>query len=126
MLGLNDHHIARRRPPDFGLYWQSIPGHGRGDGAYVLAQDPDYIILGASTGLGPRAPLRERSIADTDRNLRSEMANNAWFVSDHEIATSKDFELQYELRRMYVRYSMDGSDPKKGHRRHVFTYYRRR
>jgi hypothetical protein len=41
MLGLNDHHIARHRPPDFG---EGRLAHELGDGAYVLARRPDLIL----------------------------------------------------------------------------------
>jgi arabinofuranosyltransferase len=41
MLGLNDRHIARRRPPDFGA---GPLAHELGDGAYVLSQRPDLIV----------------------------------------------------------------------------------
>ena len=41
MLGLNDHHLARQRPPDFG---EGPLAHELGDGAYVLSRRPDLII----------------------------------------------------------------------------------
>jgi hypothetical protein len=41
MLGLNDHHIARRRPQDFG---RGRLAHELGDGAYVLSRAPDLIV----------------------------------------------------------------------------------
>jgi len=47
MMGLNDHHIARRRPANFGRGWL---GHELGDGAYVLGRRPDVIIYGFPTG----------------------------------------------------------------------------
>jgi len=43
MLGLNDHHIADRRPDNFG---HGLAGHELGDGAYVLDRAPDIIISG--------------------------------------------------------------------------------
>jgi arabinofuranosyltransferase len=42
MLGLNDRHIARTRPPDFG---QGYIGHELGDGRYVLDRAPDLVLL---------------------------------------------------------------------------------
>lgn len=42
MLGLNDFHIARHRPPDMA---PGIPGHELGDGVYVLSRKPDLIAL---------------------------------------------------------------------------------
>jgi hypothetical protein len=51
LMGLNDRHIARTRPPDFG---QGYIGHELGDGAYVLSRRPDLVILcspgGSATG----------------------------------------------------------------------------
>ncbi len=41
MLGLNDHHLARHRPADFG---SGKLAHELGDGAYVLSRRPDLII----------------------------------------------------------------------------------
>jgi hypothetical protein len=41
MLGLNDHHLARQRPADFG---EGKLAHELGDGAYVLSRRPDLII----------------------------------------------------------------------------------
>ncbi len=49
MLGLNDAHIARRRPAGFG---QGHHGHELGDGNYILERHPD-IIIGGILG-GPR------------------------------------------------------------------------
>jgi hypothetical protein len=43
MLGLNDRHIARRAIPDMGT---GVAGHEKGDGAYILRQRPDLILLG--------------------------------------------------------------------------------
>jgi len=46
MLGLNDAYIARHRPADMGQGWL---GHELGDGAYVLARQPDMLML---SGIG--------------------------------------------------------------------------
>jgi hypothetical protein len=40
MLGLNDPHIARSRPPNLG---SGVIGHEHGDGSYVLSRRPDII-----------------------------------------------------------------------------------
>jgi arabinofuranosyltransferase len=51
MLGLNDHHIARRPVvQDPTLPWSHLPGHQKGDGSYVLDRKPDFIIIGGSQG----------------------------------------------------------------------------
>jgi hypothetical protein len=47
MLGLNDVHIAHRAVPDMGKGWA---GHEKGDGAYVLARRPDYILFHSVAG----------------------------------------------------------------------------
>jgi hypothetical protein len=47
MLGLNDAHIARRRPEGFG---EGLQGHELGDGDYVFERAPDIIIGGILGG----------------------------------------------------------------------------
>ena len=47
LMGLNDRHIARTRPPDFG---HGFLGHELGDGAYVLSRRPDLVILCTPAG----------------------------------------------------------------------------
>jgi arabinofuranosyltransferase len=47
MMGLNDRHIARTRPPDFG---QGYIGHELGDGRYVLARGPDLVLFCSPAG----------------------------------------------------------------------------
>lgn len=47
MLGLNDRHIARHRPPDFG---RRGLGHELGDGRYVLEREPDLVLMCRPTG----------------------------------------------------------------------------
>jgi arabinofuranosyltransferase len=56
-------------------FWQLLPGHGKGDGKYVLSQKPDYIILGGAEG-----------------------SIEPWFLGDQEIFNSQDFENNYELK----------------------------
>jgi arabinofuranosyltransferase len=48
MQGLNDRHIARQ-PADKGII-----GHDHGDGAYVLDQQPDFMVFGQVIGGKPR------------------------------------------------------------------------
>jgi hypothetical protein len=50
MLGLNDLHIAHVPTSTVDLPRTKYPGHRKGDGAYVLARDPDFIILGPPEG----------------------------------------------------------------------------
>lgn len=47
MLGLNDHHIARHRRPEFG---KGYLGHDVGDGKYVLSRRPDLVIFRLPAG----------------------------------------------------------------------------
>jgi hypothetical protein len=56
-------------------FWQLMPGHGKGDGKYVLSEKPDYIILGGSEG-----------------------DSKPWFIGDQEIFESLDFKNNYELK----------------------------
>jgi hypothetical protein len=75
-LGLNDRHIAHRAVPLGVTLWQSIAGHRKGDGDYVLSRAPDVIILGAVNGfLG----LDERE----------------WFLTDYELLENPEFRRQY-------------------------------
>jgi arabinofuranosyltransferase len=74
MLGLNDSHIAHfgNRDP------KSFPGHQVGDGRYVLAQEPDYIIP-----FSVRPEFQWGSTAP-------------FFVGDKELAELPDFGKEYE------------------------------
>ncbi len=75
MLGLNDPHIARvDTPHDPSLPWSHLPGHHKGDGAYVLSRKPDFVILGGSQG--DRVP---------------------WFVGDKQLLTQPAFRRDYRL-----------------------------
>jgi arylsulfatase A-like enzyme len=75
-LGLNDPVIARRRPAILRTAWQLVPGHQKGDGAYVLARAPDVIILGPATGYLGHVP-------------------NRWFLSDLELLGEPAFRERY-------------------------------
>jgi hypothetical protein len=101
MLGLNDRHIARRSITKTELYWQTVPGHLKGDGAYVLSRLPDFVIVGPAGG--------------TD-------ISDPWFLSDLEMARSSEFQRMYDMHR--VRLS-DQGEPLTGGG-HLFTYYKRR
>lgn len=50
LFGLNDHHIARTRPPGWG---EGMLGHEVGDAAYVLSRQPDLILFGTPEGREP-------------------------------------------------------------------------
>ncbi|UCG31758.1 MAG: hypothetical protein JSU68_08815 [Phycisphaerales bacterium] len=81
MLGLNDRYIARRRIPFYQLSWQRAPGHGKGDGKYVLSRKPDYIILGAALGVSVEDP---------------------WFLSDAELRDDPEFHQDYQKRIVHI------------------------
>jgi hypothetical protein len=76
MLGLNDPVIAKRADVPVLTMGQAVPGHGKGDGAYVLARAPDRIILGPAQGADASTP---------------------WFLSDAELLREPGFH------RCYVR-----------------------
>jgi hypothetical protein len=84
-LGLNDRHISRRAPAGLPPVihrsdgWFLIPGHLRGDGAYVLSRRPDVIMLGGASGdLLP------------------------WFLGDHQIMAAQVFHQDYAPWRIAV------------------------
>jgi len=81
MLGLNDAHIARRAITGIEVPWQAVPGHLKGDGAYVLARRPDFVIIGPAEGSTVREPM---------------------FLSDLEIARDPRFLMDYDLRQERV------------------------
>jgi hypothetical protein len=85
MLGLNDRHIAHRQIKEQRTWWQQYPGHGKGDGQYVLNRQPDYIILGPAQGL-PANPEFVHS------------QHVVWFLSDQELAETDEFHRQYQPR----------------------------
>ena len=107
MLGLNDAHIGRRKISRIRLPSQRAPGHAKGDGEYVLARDPQIIILGPPEGTHLSQP---------------------WFLSDLELAESPGFRDRYRFRvleidvRGYPGYR-DHSAARNG--RLLFVYYER-
>ncbi len=76
MLGLIDRTIARRPDVPILLPWQLVPGHAKGDGAYVLSRKPDIIVLGPPSGVTAADP---------------------WFLSDLEIGKHPEFARCYRL-----------------------------
>jgi hypothetical protein len=110
MLGLNDYTIAQRNMSyEYGSFlkeimdikklltfqgrseiirnitkgylpYQLVPGHGKGDGRYVLSRKPDYIIIGSSDG-----------------------AEVPSFLGDREILNSTDFQKNYHLKKIPIR-----------------------
>lgn len=108
MLGLNDVHIAHREITGLELPWQRMPGHLKGDGAYVLSRRPDYIILGPAEGTTIDTP---------------------WFLSGLEMSRDPRFEAEYALRRVGLEVSKRKGFEDYGPTRTgvlTFTYYERR
>ncbi|MBI5267634.1 MAG: hypothetical protein HY851_10420 [candidate division Zixibacteria bacterium] len=108
MLGLNDSTIARRPNPPIRTEMQKWPGHGKGDGRYVLSRRPDYIIIGPSNG---------------------DYANDfPWFLSDYELEGSAEFERLYQPVRVVIPMTTSGyewyTESSLGALR--FIYYERR
>jgi arabinofuranosyltransferase len=71
-LGLNDVHIAHKEMRHMG---RGRAGHEKGDGAYVLSREPDYVLFGSSKG-----------------------ARRPRFVGDRQLYENEDFHEQYALR----------------------------
>lgn len=108
MLGLNDTTIARRTHVPLRTKMQEWPGHGKGDGAYVLSRKPDYIIIGPTNG---------------------DYANNfPWFLSDYELGGSAEFERLYQPVKVIISAAVPGyknyTESSLGALR--FVYYQRR
>lgn len=102
MLGLNDRHIAATS----GVYDgpDARAGHEKGDGAYVLSREPDYILLG-------NVAVLPEPIDD------EEMAERLVMKSEHEIWYDPGFHEHYVRESVRLR----DSGPFQ-----YFTYYRRR
>lgn len=73
MLGINDRHIARSRPADFG---HGYLGHELGDGHYVLDREPDLVLF--CTPEGGAAPCFRSG---------QEMVRDPRFAARYRLAT---------------------------------------
>ena len=87
---------------------QLVPGHMKGDGAYVLARQPDYIVAGFAEG---------------------QPAAESKFVGDQQLAALPGFARCYQLETVTLPYSeayAQASSPRHGeHLALAFSYYRR-
>ncbi|TCP42278.1 hypothetical protein [Rhodovulum marinum] len=104
-LGLNDPVIARRESFPLVAPMQRLPGHSKGDGAYVLSRAPDFVILGPAEGTTLDRP---------------------WFLGDAELAAMPAFARCYVITREEIPYS--DAFARRGPSRPrplIFTYYRR-
>jgi arabinofuranosyltransferase len=108
MMGLTDSHIARAPGKEVG-----IAGHESHDGAYVLDQKPDIIILGM-----PRAVTKPNPVWDTGQQ---------GYPSDMDLRRDPRLAGEYELRYLdlsdgrwspvFVRAGFDIGDSWKSERR---------
>jgi arabinofuranosyltransferase len=106
MLGLNDRHIAHRTMDTVtGGALQRLPGHGKGDGAYVLGRRPDFIIAGVAEG---------QSIRQSP------------FIGDMQLAQIETFHQCYKEESVEIPYDdhYAAIGPRKPNPL-TFTYYRR-
>ena len=106
MLGLNDRTIATRADVPILARRQAMPGHGKGDGAYVLSLEPDYLILGGSEGI---------NIADADK----------WFLTGVELRDLADFGDCYAMRTATLPIPADLAKYRPTAGDITFTYYDR-
>jgi hypothetical protein len=106
MLGLNDRTIATREDVPLLARRQSMPGHGKGDGAYVLSLEPDYLILGGSEGI---------NIVDADK----------WFLTGVELRELDGFNNCYTVETATLPIPTDLIKYRPTAGEITFTYYRR-
>ncbi|OED47335.1 hypothetical protein AB838_16085 [Rhodobacteraceae bacterium (ex Bugula neritina AB1)] len=104
MLGLNDRTIATRANVPKLARRQAMPGHGKGDGAYVLSRAPGYVILGGAEG-----------IAVTE-------ARN-WFLTGVELSQLPEFSECYRKRTVSLEVPADMARFRPGAGPIPFTFY---
>ncbi|NDW01742.1 glycosyltransferase family 39 protein [Salipiger sp. PrR002] len=106
MLGLNDRTIALREDVPVLARRQNMPGHGKGDGAYVISRAPDYLILGGSEGI---------DIADAEK----------WFLTGVELRGMEEFGQCYAMEQKMLDVPPSTERARPGVKTVSFTYYRR-
>ncbi|MCA0997332.1 hypothetical protein [Alloyangia pacifica] len=106
MLGLNDRDIALREEVPVLARRQNMPGHGKGDGAYVISRAPDFLILGGSEGI---------DIADAEK----------WFLTGVELRGMAEFERCYTKEQQVLNVPPTTERARPGVETVAFTYYRR-
>lgn len=106
MLGLNDREIALREDVPMLAQRQRMPGHGKGDGAYVLSRAPDYMILGGSEGI---------DVAEAER----------WFLSGVELRALEGFTRCYVKEQGVLPVPVEQQRARPGAETVIFTYYKR-
>ncbi len=106
MLGLNDRVIAKRDDVPFLAQRQKTPGHGKGDAAYVLSRQPDYIILGGAEGI---------DVADAEK----------WFLTGVELKALPEFAECYQKQTTPLTVPSELAPYRPNAQALVFTYYQR-
>lgn len=104
MLGLNDRTIAQREDVPILARRQAMPGHGKGDGAYVISRKPDYMILGGSEGI---------AVEDAEK----------WFLTGVEIREIPYFVDCYEKMTVRLEIPEDMKKFRTTAKPFDFTYY---
>ena len=105
MLGLNDAHIAHRKLERVEGGFQELPGHAKGDGTYVIARQPDFIVAGTAEG---------------------QLIDKSEFMGDREIASLENFRTCYREEDATIPYSesIAHTGPERPNPLR-FVYYRR-
>lgn len=106
MLGLNDRTIATREDVPLLARRQSMPGHGKGDAAYVMGLQPDYFILGGAEGI---------DIKEAEK----------WFLTGVELQSIPEFDACYEKRTSVLQIPPELAPYRPTATDIVFTYYAR-
>lgn len=106
MLGLNDRTIALRENVPVLARRQAMPGHGKGDGAYVLGREPDFIILGGAEGI---------DVTDASK----------WFLTGVELGQSSEFLRCYAKEVVPVEVPQEFRRFQSSDESLTFTFYRR-
>ncbi len=89
MLGINDRHLARNRPDDFG---RGHLGHELGDGAYVLDRQPDLVVFCGPAG-GARPCFRSGK----------QMVRDPRFAAEYRLVTFEGVDPYRFRSRIWVR-----------------------
>jgi 4-amino-4-deoxy-L-arabinose transferase-like glycosyltransferase len=93
MLGITDPRVASRKITRRLLPSQLVPGHEKGDGAYVLSRKPDFIILGGAEG-----GTRPRFLGDLEL-LRSPEFRESYGYRSHRIPVNDPEARNYPASR---------------------------
>ncbi len=105
MLGLNDYHIARQKPEDFGQGWI---GHEMGDHEYVKERRPDIVVFGA---VGDIPGFRATKALANDREFNEQYRAVRFLAADMRTTPYIYFRLLSEktgLRKTDAGYVIPG------------------